>query len=111
MRAELVPLFLQRESGAWARRLVTQALGEAGDVPVPPEPPEFAATLEQAREFARRGGTEAAWSVVAAAVPRWHSDDALCIAPLTLLTDPVLSPLITPQRAAWIATTPRGDDH
>ncbi|GAA2388932.1 SMI1/KNR4 family protein [Dactylosporangium salmoneum] len=111
VRAELVPLFLQRESGAWAWRMVTQALGEASDAPVPPEPPEFAAALEQAREFARRGDTEAAWSVVAAAVPRWHSDDPLCIAPLTLLTDPVLSPLITPQRAAWIATTPRGDDH
>ncbi|GLW35734.1 SMI1/KNR4 family protein [Actinoplanes regularis] len=111
VRAELVPLFLQRESGAWARQLVTEALGEIGDAPAPPESPEFTAALEQARELARQGDTEAAWSVLAAAVPRWHSDDPLCIAPLTLLTDPVLSPLVTPQRAAWIAATPRGDNH
>lgn len=110
VRAELVPLFLQQESGARAHRLVTGALGEAADAPMPAEPPEFAAALEQARQFARRGDAEAAWSVVAAAVPQWHSDDPLRIAPLTLLTDPVLGPLVTPQRAAWIVTTPRGDD-
>src|SRR5688572_4874339 len=52
--------------------------------------------LEHARELVRRGDTEAAWSVVAAAVPRWYSDDPLSIAPLTLLTDPALSPLVTP---------------
>ncbi|GIE88913.1 SMI1/KNR4 family protein [Actinoplanes regularis] len=111
VRAELVPLFLQRESGAWARQLVKETLGEIGDAPAPPEPPEFTAALEQARELARQGDTEAAWSVLAAAVPRWHSDDPLCIAPLTLLTDPVLSPLITPQRATLIAATPRVDNH
>ncbi|WP_433083909.1 SMI1/KNR4 family protein [Dactylosporangium sp. CA-052675] len=108
VRAELVPLFLQREPGAWARRIVTEALGDAGDLPAASEPPEFAAALEQAREPARRGDTEAAWSVVAVAVPRWRSDDPLRIAPVTLLTDPVLSPLVTPQRAAWIASTPKG---
>ncbi|GIJ50928.1 hypothetical protein Val02_78140 [Virgisporangium aliadipatigenens] len=110
VRVELVPLLLRRESGAWAQKIVTKALGDAADAPVPPEPPEFAAALERARELARRGDTEAAWSVVVAAVPRWHSDDPLRIAPLTLLTDPVLSPLVTPQRAAWIATTPKGVD-
>jgi hypothetical protein len=30
---------------------------------------------------------------------------------MALLTDPVLSPLVTPQRAAWIATTPKASDH
>jgi hypothetical protein len=111
VRAELVPLLLQRDSGVLARRMVTEALGDAGEASAPPEPPEFAAALEQARELARRGDTEAAWSTVAAAVPRWHSDDPLRIAPVVLLTDPVLSPLVTAQRAAWIATTPRGRDH
>ncbi|MBW6439291.1 hypothetical protein KZ829_36765 [Actinoplanes hulinensis] len=90
---------------------MTEALGEIGDAPAGQESSEFTAALEQARELVRRGETEAAWSVVAAAVPRWHSDDPLCIAPLTLLADPELSPLVTPQRAAWIATTPRGHDH
>ncbi|GAA0458344.1 hypothetical protein Aca07nite_64670 [Actinoplanes capillaceus] len=111
VRAELVPLFLRRESGAWAQRLVTEALGEIGDAPARQESSEFTAALQQARELMRRGETEAAWSVVAAAVPRWHSDDPLCIAPLTLLTDPELGLLVTPQRAGWIATTPRGHDH
>jgi hypothetical protein len=88
--------------------LVTRALGEIAEVPAPHEPPEFTAALDQARELARRGDSEAAWSVVAAAVPRWRSDDPLRIAPLMLLTDPVLSSLVTPQRAAWMATTPKG---
>ncbi|MFI5841429.1 SMI1/KNR4 family protein [Catenuloplanes sp. NPDC051500] len=111
VRAELVPLFLRHESGAWAHRLVTETLGEIGDAPAPEEPPEFATALEQARELAGRGDTENAWSVLAAAVPRWHSDDPLCIAPLVLLTDPVLSRLVTPQRASWIVTTPKGHAH
>lgn len=107
VRAELVPLLLRRESGGWARRLVTEALGADDGAPVPSEPPEFAAAIEDARELARRGDTEAAWSVVAAAVPRWYSDDPLRIAPVALLTDPVLSELVTPQRAAWIVTAGR----
>ncbi|GAA3247639.1 SMI1/KNR4 family protein [Dactylosporangium siamense] len=104
VRAELAPLFLQRESGAWARRMVDEALGDAGDAVVPPEPPEF----DRARDLVRRGDPESAWAILAEAVPRWHSDDPLRITPLELLTDPVLGPLVTPQRAAWIATTPKG---
>ncbi|MEU0557190.1 SMI1/KNR4 family protein [Dactylosporangium sp. NPDC006015] len=111
VRAELVPLLLRREPGEWARRLVTQTVGEPGEVPGLPDPPEFAAALEEARELTRGGDAGEAWSVVAAAVPGWHSDDPLRIAPLTLLTDPVLSPLVTAERAAWIVTTPRGDGH
>ncbi|MFK3984301.1 hypothetical protein ACI2K4_28500 [Micromonospora sp. NPDC050397] len=82
--------------------------GEAIDTAVAPDQPEFAATLDRARELVRRGDAETAWEVVAEAVPRWHSDDPLSIAPLALLTDPVLNTLVTPQRATWIATTPRG---
>jgi hypothetical protein len=108
VRAELAPLFLQHESGVWARRMVDEALGDADGAAAPPEPPEFTAALDRARELVRRGDTEAAWAVVAEAVPRWHSDDPLRIAPLALLTDPVLGQLITPQRAAWIVTTPKG---
>jgi hypothetical protein len=111
VRAELVPLFLRYESGAWAGRLVKDALGEFGEAPLSPEPPDFIAALEQARELARQGDSEAAWSAVAAAVPRWRSDDPLRIAPLMLLTDPVLRSLVTPQRAAWIATTPKGPEY
>ncbi|WP_127502051.1 SMI1/KNR4 family protein [Actinoplanes solisilvae] len=111
VRAELVPLFLKRESGAWARRLVEQALGDSGDAPVSPEPSDFTASLDRARELARSGDTDTAWSVVAAAVPHWRSDDPLGIAPLTLLTDPELSSLVTPQRAAWIVTTSRSATH
>lgn len=110
VRAELVPLFLRREPGAWAGKLVTETLGEAGEPPASSEPPAFTAALDQARKLARQGDTEAAWSVVAAAVPHWHSDDPLCVAPLTLLTDPVLNLLVTPERAAWIATTPKSQD-
>ncbi len=111
VRAELVPLFLQREPSAWAQQFVTEVLGETDGAPGQSEPSEFTTALEQARELARSGDTEAAWSVVAAALPRWHSDDPLCITPLMLLTDPVLRPLVTPQRATWIVTTPRTQGH
>ncbi|GIE81910.1 hypothetical protein Aph02nite_78600 [Actinoplanes philippinensis] len=109
VRAELVPLLLQQEPGAWAQRLVKGSLGEIGGASAAAEPAEFTAALEQARELARSGDTEAAWSVVAAAVPKWHSGDPLRIAPLALLTDPILRSLVTPQRATWIVTTARSD--
>lgn len=111
VRAELVPLFLQHEAGALAQRLVQEVLGASDGAPAQSEPSEFAAALEQARDLARSGDTEAAWSVVAAAVPRWYSEDPLTVAPLTLLTDPVLRPLVTPQRATWIVTTPKTQGH
>ena len=111
VRAELVPLFLRHEPGAWAQQLVAEALGEIDNAPAPSDSSGFTAALDRARELARSGDTEGAWTVVAAATAEWHSDDPLRIAPLTLLTDPLLSPLVTPRRAAWIVTTARSHGH
>ncbi|MDT0541766.1 MULTISPECIES: hypothetical protein [Streptomyces] len=77
--------------------------------PVLPESPAFQQALDLARTLARQGDTDEAWTVIETALPHWHSDSPHRIAPVILLTDPVLSDLITPDRARRIVTTPRGE--
>lgn len=87
----------------WAARVNTV-------VPSPlSEPPAFRWALEVARSLARAGATDEAWEVIEAALPQWRSDSPHRIAPVVLLTDPVLRRLITPARARQIVTTPRQD--
>ncbi|QKW37502.1 hypothetical protein HUT06_28730 [Actinomadura sp. NAK00032] len=120
MRAEAVPLFLYRStrtgsSVAPHRQLFAAILTEEEieqiDIFVPtplPEPPDFQEALHQARTLVQTGATDHAWSVLAAALPRWHSDSPYRIAPVVPLTDPVLRDLVTPERARTIVSTPRG---
>ncbi|MFJ2773897.1 SMI1/KNR4 family protein [Streptomyces sp. NPDC087300] len=70
-------------------------------------PGAFGRAVEEARGLARWGDTEGAWRVVAAAVPRWepYRDDH--VAPFGLLGDPLLGPLVTPERARRLLTKPR----
>ncbi|MFJ8755146.1 SMI1/KNR4 family protein [Streptomyces sp. NPDC102441] len=87
----------------WAARVDTV-------VPSPlPEAPVFQRALEAARSLVRAGDTDGAWQVIETALPQWRSDSPYRIAPVVLLTDPVLRRLITPDRARHIATTPRQD--
>lgn len=87
----------------WAARVGTF-------VPSPlPEPPAFRWALEVARSLARAGATDEAWEVIKAALPQWCSDSPYRVAPVVLLTDPVLRRLVTPARARQIVTTPRQD--
>ncbi|QEU97242.1 SMI1/KNR4 family protein [Streptomyces kanamyceticus] len=71
-------------------------------------PGVFGRAVEEARGLARWGDTEGAWRVIAAAVPAWvpYGDDH--VAPFGLLGDPLLGPLVTPERGRQLLTTPRG---
>ncbi|MFF8917172.1 SMI1/KNR4 family protein [Streptomyces sp. NPDC015032] len=72
------------------------------------EPPgPFGRAVAEARELARWGDTEGAWRILAAAVPDWEPYDTEHVAPVGLLADPFLGPVVTPERGRQILTTPR----
>ncbi|MEU7728066.1 SMI1/KNR4 family protein [Streptomyces sp. NPDC040724] len=68
----------------------------------------FGEAVETARALARRAEPEAAWSVLAAALPAWTPRSADHIAPVGLLADPYLGPVLTPERGRVLLATPRG---
>jgi len=74
----------------------------------PPGP--WGRAVAEARESARWGATDAAWRVLRDALPLWEVPGALLIAPIGLLADPVLGPLVTPERGREILATPRGGE-
>ncbi|MEU6819673.1 SMI1/KNR4 family protein [Streptomyces atriruber] len=70
-------------------------------------PGPFGRAVKEARELARWGDTDGAWRVIAAGAPSWepYGDDH--VAPFGLLGDPVLGPVITPERGRELLLTPR----
>ncbi|MGW1227167.1 SMI1/KNR4 family protein [Streptomyces sp. NPDC002530] len=66
--------------------------------------------VARAREEARWGATDAAWRTLRAALPHWEAPDPSLIAPLGLLADPWLGPLVTPERGAELLATPRSGE-
>lgn len=70
-------------------------------------PGPFGRAVKQARDMARWGDTDAAWRVLAAAVPHWEPYREDHVAPFGLLGDPLLGPVITPERGRRLLTTPR----
>ncbi|MFD8306441.1 SMI1/KNR4 family protein [Streptomyces sp. NPDC059690] len=75
----------------------------------PPGP--FAAAVEEAREQARWGETDAAWHTLRAALAEWRPLGPDHIAPVGLCADPVLGPLLTPERGRELLATPRAGQH
>ncbi|MEV7864943.1 SMI1/KNR4 family protein [Streptomyces sp. NPDC088124] len=71
-------------------------------------PGPFGAAVDAAREQARWGDTEAAWDTLAAAVADWEPYGDEHLAPVGLLADPLLGPVITPERGRYLLETPRG---
>lgn len=72
------------------------------------EPPgPFGVAVASAREQARWGDTDTAWHTVAAAVAGWEPYGEEHIAPVGLLADPLLGPVITAARGRYILETPR----
>ena len=97
-----------RGAAAALERQVRTMLGEGRESgPEYEAPGAFGRAVTAAREQARWGETEAAWQTVAAAVPDWEPGGAGEIAPVRLLSDPVLGPVITPERGRYILETPR----
>ncbi|MET9429354.1 SMI1/KNR4 family protein [Streptomyces sp. NPDC003036] len=74
----------------------------------PPGP--WGRAVAEARESARWGASDAAWRVLRDALPLWEPPGPLLIAPLGVLADPVLGPLITPERGREILATPRAGE-
>lgn len=74
----------------------------------PPGP--WGRAVAAARESARWGATDAAWRVLRDALPLWEAPGPSLIAPVGLLADPVLGPLITPERGREILATPRAGE-
>ncbi|MER6349167.1 SMI1/KNR4 family protein [Streptomyces sp. NPDC001595] len=70
-------------------------------------PGPFGRAVEDARKLARWGDTDGAWRVLAAAVPQWEPYREDHVAPFGLLGDPLLGPLVTPERGRQLLTTPR----
>ncbi|WP_137989193.1 SMI1/KNR4 family protein [Streptomyces vilmorinianum] len=66
--------------------------------------------VAEARESARWGATDAAWRVLRNALPLWEGPGPSLVAPVGLLADPVLGPLVTPERGREILATPRAGE-
>ncbi|MBY8888934.1 SMI1/KNR4 family protein [Streptomyces sp. PTM05] len=131
LRAEAVPLYLRRvveNQGpmvalpqlAVLEGLVPELALMAGESaaewiaraaahvpPALPETPVFQQALDQARVLAGRGAGDAAWAVIEAALPHWHSFNPHRVVPVILLTDPLLRNVVTPRRARLAVTLPR----
>ncbi|MER0246807.1 SMI1/KNR4 family protein, partial [Streptomyces sp. HSW2009] len=69
-------------------------------------PGPFGAAVATAREPARWGGAEEAWRTIAAALPDWEPYDDRHLAPVGLLADPLLGPLLTPERRRQLLGPP-----
>jgi hypothetical protein len=70
----------------------------------------FGRAVEEAREQARWGDTDAAWHLLRAALPEWRPLGPDHIAPVGLCADPFLGPLCIPERGRELLATPRGGE-
>ncbi|MEU6537858.1 SMI1/KNR4 family protein [Streptomyces sp. NPDC047000] len=91
-----------------AAEAVLSAMRDGTHRYAPPGP--WGRAVAEAREAARWGATGAAWRVLRDALPHWEAPGPLLIAPVGLLADTVLGPLITPERGREILATPRSGE-
>ncbi|MET8953762.1 SMI1/KNR4 family protein [Streptomyces sp. NPDC004393] len=71
----------------------------------------FGRAVDEAREEARWGDRDAAWHTLRAALPEWRPLGPDHLAPVGLVADPLLGPLITPERGRELLATPRAGQH
>ncbi|MEV6883992.1 SMI1/KNR4 family protein [Streptomyces sp. NPDC051135] len=64
----------------------------------------------EARAAALRGACDVAWRVLRGALALWEQPGPSLIVPLGLLADPVLGPLVTPERGREVLATPRAGE-
>ncbi|OIJ66836.1 SMI1/KNR4 family protein [Streptomyces mangrovisoli] len=67
----------------------------------------FGEAVERARELARWGENDAAWRTFMEALPLWEPLGPDHLAPLGWVADPLLGPLLTPERGRELLATPR----
>ncbi|MFD9380948.1 SMI1/KNR4 family protein [Streptomyces sp. NPDC059999] len=70
----------------------------------------FGEAVERARELARWGDTDEAWRTLMDALPLWQPLGPDHLVPLGWVADPVLGPLLTPERGRELLSTPRGGE-
>ncbi|MFF0566061.1 SMI1/KNR4 family protein [Streptomyces sp. NPDC004041] len=68
----------------------------------------FGEAVDRARESARWGDTDEAWRTMREALPLWQPLGPDHLAPLGWLADPLLGPLLTPERGRELLSAPRG---
>ncbi|MEU9350473.1 SMI1/KNR4 family protein [Streptomyces griseoloalbus] len=68
----------------------------------------FGEAVERAHELARWGDTDGAWRTLIDALPLWEPLGPDLLAPLGWVADPVLGPLLAPERGRELLSTPRG---
>ncbi|MFF5302415.1 SMI1/KNR4 family protein [Streptomyces sp. NPDC013161] len=68
----------------------------------------YGEAVERARELARWGDTDGAWRALMNALPLWQPLGPDHLAPLGWVADPLLGPLLTPERGRELLSTPRG---
>jgi hypothetical protein len=68
----------------------------------------FGEAVERAREQARCGDADGGWRTLMDALPRWEPLGPDHLAPLGWVADPVLGPLLTPERGRELLSAPRG---
>ncbi|WP_436790943.1 hypothetical protein [Yinghuangia sp. YIM S10712] len=72
------------------------------------EPPgPFGEVVDRARKLARWGDCDGAWRVLRAGLPLWRPPAHDVLAPVGLLADPLLAPVITLERGKELLGTPR----
>ncbi|MEO3848762.1 SMI1/KNR4 family protein [Streptomyces sp. B8F3] len=87
---------------------VLSAVRDGTHLYAPPGP--WGRAVAEAREAARWGMTDEAWRTLRGALPSWKAPGRSLIAPIGLLADPVLGPLVTPERGREILATPRSGE-
>ena len=70
-------------------------------------PVGFDKAVAFARIMAKNGAHEAAWTAIETSWPQWAPVDHAQLAPVELLTDPLLAPILTTARRASLIKTPR----
>ncbi|GAA2287074.1 SMI1/KNR4 family protein [Streptomyces atrovirens] len=68
----------------------------------------FGEAVERARELTRWGDTDGGWRTLMDALPSWEPLGPDLLAPLGWVADPLLGPLLTPERGRELLSTPRG---
>ncbi|WP_409055683.1 SMI1/KNR4 family protein [Streptomyces sp. SYP-A7185] len=71
-------------------------------------PGPFGEAVERARELARWGDTDGAWRTLLGHLRFWAPLGPDQLAPLGWVADPLLGPLLTPERGRELLSTPRG---
>ncbi|MGX2998637.1 SMI1/KNR4 family protein [Streptomyces sp. JNUCC 64] len=73
-------------------------------------PGAWGRAVAEAWEAARWGATDTAWRILRDALPGWEAPGPELIAPVGLLADPVLGPLVTAERGRELLATPRAGE-